>query len=116
MADINITGKGTFAANSFKVPLGQTDVSFHSADDGCKVCFSKYAAFNMASKTLTKGPPIAIPIPTDHPRVGTDFTVVKTGDTCAPAEKYVLATTYTIDMNTSLEHEGHHHQHKDDEE
>lgn len=99
MADINITGQGTFAANSYTVPtpqvVGTTTVSFHSASQNCKVCFGNQATFNMSSVIISTGPPQAITLEAVQ---GTSFTVVGENDSCGG----IRETIYNITMGSGM--------------
>jgi len=105
MADINVTGKGTFAGNNFTVPAANSAVTFHAADDPCTICFSNSATFGTNSLALPKGgPPTSKNVAS---RVATNYTVNASGYTCpAGGAKPSADTTYTIDMGSSMGH-GH---------
>ena len=106
MADINITGTGNFAANSYNVPnpvAGQTQVSFHSANGTCLVCFSNSATFGMGSYTVSPGPKQDLTLAAVEP---TEFTC-NSGPSCPPSKSPKAGPNYNITMGGGLG--GKHH-------
>lgn len=108
MADINITGNGTFAGNDFTVPPGDLAVTFHSADADVTLCFSNHSTFDSWSLSLDKGgQPTSLTIQT---RADTNYTINISGTNCPQGASLKDDTTYTIDMSSPMggSHQGHH--------
>ncbi|HST78350.1 MAG TPA: hypothetical protein VLN58_07660 [Verrucomicrobiae bacterium] len=106
MADINITGTGTFAANDYTVPspvAGVTKVSFHSANATSVVCFDNYDTFNTWSVTVEEGKKQDLTIAkTDN----TGFTVNGATYTCPEGKSPKESPGYTITMGGNLPGKG----------
>ena len=103
MADINVTGTGTFAANNFTVPLTDSDVTFHSANSAVVICFSNSTTFGQNSLSVGSG---GQPTPlTIQARDNVTFTVHVSTYTDCDSANLGDDTTYTIDMSTSTGHD-----------
>lgn len=100
MADVNITGSGSNSiANNYTVPSGQTTVSFHSADNAVRVCFSNSTTFNMAYKEIPKGgQPTTLTIASS---VSTNFTTNASGADC-PGANPKEGGPYTITIGGGM--------------
>lgn len=99
MANINITGQGTFAANDFQVPnptVAVSQVTFHSASQSCQVCFGNDATFGMSSYTVQTGSPQALTLEAVQ---GTSFTVIPTDQQCGQG---IRDTNYNITMGSGM--------------
>jgi hypothetical protein len=97
-ANINVTGTGTFSANNFTVPVGQTTVSFHSANAAVTICFQNSSTFGTGSIQVAQGGQ-----PQDHNislRVGTGFSVQVANYTNCASQGLKDDFPYTIDMST----------------
>lgn len=102
MADINITGTGTFSANDYTVAspvAGQTKVSFHSANAAAVVCFDNYATFNTWSLTLDQGKKTDLTLANVQ---NTGFTPNASGTTCPESKSPKAGTGYTITMGGNI--------------
>lgn len=107
MADINITGNGNFAANSYNVPnpvAGQTKVSFHSANGTCLVCFSNSGTFGVGYVTVNAGQKQDLTLVAAQP---TDFTC-NTGPSCPQSKSPKAGPNYNITMGGGVG--GKHHE------
>ena len=100
MANINITGQGTFAANSYTVPspmANSSSVSFHSADKKCKVCFGNSATFGVSSFVVQTGAPQSLTLEAVQ---STSFSVVGETDNCSSGN--LKDTNYNITMGSGF--------------
>ena len=100
MANINITGQGTFAANNFTVPdptINVSTVTFHSAGQSCKVCFGNSNTFGVSSFTVNTGSPQSLTLKAVE---NTGFSVVGQNDNC-PAGR-IIDTNYNITMGGGM--------------
>jgi hypothetical protein len=100
MADVNVTGQGTFAANSYTVPnptVNVSTVSFHTASQNCKICFGNSTTFGMSSFNVNTGPAQSLPL---KGVVGTSFSVVGQNNDCTAGR--ITDTDYTITMGGGM--------------
>ncbi len=100
MADVNITGQGTFAANSYTVPnptVNVSTVSFQTANQAAKVCFGNSSTFGMSSYIVQTGAPQSLTL---KDVADTTFTAVGQNDNC-PAGR-ITDTNYNITMGSGM--------------
>jgi hypothetical protein len=100
MADINITGQGTFSANDWTVShptVNNSTVSFHAASQSCKVCFTNSATFGMSGFTVNTGAAQSLPLKAVQ---DTGFSVVGQNDNCSAGKR--IDTDYTITMGGGM--------------
>jgi hypothetical protein len=102
MADINITGTGSFAANDYTVPspvANQTKVSFHSANATSVVCFNNFDTFETWSLTVPEGQKQDLTLKTVE---NTGFSVNPSGYTCPESKSPTAGGGYTITMGGNV--------------
>jgi len=107
MANINITGTGTFAANNYNVPnpvANQSTVSFHSANATSVVCFDNYATFDMWGVTVPQGQQTDLTLKNVQ---ATGFTCNPSGTNCPQSKSPKAGPGYTITMGGNVP-KGHH--------